>query len=400
MRYEDYIQLDYSPSKNDVIVEFLVEPSKNAGAVAAESSIGTWTEVKTFKRNLKKLAAKVFEIRGNRVKIAYPLELFEPGNMSQILSSIAGNIFGMKAVKNLRLEDVHFPKKLERSFPGPRFGISGVRRLLKVRGRPLLGSIIKPKLGLGPKEHAEVAYETWLGGCDIIKDDENLTDQRFNPFEERVVRTLEARDKAEEETGEKKAYMPNVTAPFEEMIRRIEFVKEHGGRYVMIDAITSGFSALQSVRDMNFGLVIHAHRAMHAAFTRNKKHGMSMLALAKCLRLVGVDQLHVGTGVGKMEGEKEEVKEIAEALREKKVVKPVFPVASGGLHPGLVPPLMKIFGKDVIIQAGGGIHGHPDGSFSGTRAMRQAIEAVMKGISLKKYAKAHQELREALNYFP
>ena len=119
---------------------------------------------------------------------------------------------GLKALKNLRLLDIEFPKQLLDSFKGPAFGISGIRKLLKVPKRPLVGTIIKPKLGLETKDHAKVAYEAWLGGCDIVKDDENLSSQSFNPFEERLTQTLESRDKAQDETGERKVYMINITA--------------------------------------------------------------------------------------------------------------------------------------------------------------------------------------------
>ena len=116
-----------------------------------------------------------------------------------------------------------------RSFKGPKYGIEGVRRLLRVKDRPLVGTIIKPKLGLKTHDHAEVSYEAWVGGCDIVKDDENLSSQSFNPFEDRVVATLEKRDKAEDETGEKKVYMVNVTAPVEEMLRRVDLLRIMAG---------------------------------------------------------------------------------------------------------------------------------------------------------------------------
>ena len=231
--------------------------------------------------------------------------------------------------------------------------------MLNVNDRPLVGTIIKPKLGLKIKDHAKVAYDAWVGGCDVVKDDENLSSQRFNPFDERVVATLEMRDRAEEETGEKKVYMANVTAETKKMLKRTQFVQDHGGRYLMIDILTCGFSALQTIREQDFGLVIHAHRAGHAAFTKNQKHGISMRVIAKVARIIGVDQLHVGTVVGKMSETKEEVSENCEAITtELGVLKKVLPVASGGLYPGLVPALMKFFGKDFVIQAGGGIHGH------------------------------------------
>jgi len=402
LRYVDFVDLKYVSEDTDVVCTFIVEPNgvsmkEAAGAVAAESSVGTWTELTTVKPYVDKLAAHVFSMRNSVVKIAYPAGLFELGNMPNILSSVAGNVFGLRALTNLRLDDISFPRSLVGSFEGPTYGVEGIRKLLKVYGRPLVGTIIKPKLGLKTSDHAKVAYEAWVGGCDMVKDDENLSSQSFNPFEARLFKTLESRDRAEEETGERKVYMVNVTAETDEMVRRAELVLKQGGEYVMIDILTCGFAALQTFREQGFDLVIHAHRAGHAAITRNPKHGVSMRVLAKLARMIGVDQLHVGTVVGKMSETREEVAENCEALKMKiGGLKPVMPVASGGLYPGLVPTLMRFFGEDFVIQAGGGIHGHRDGTISGARAMRQAVEATLEGTSLKAFAENHAELRAAL----
>ncbi len=416
----NYINLKYLPNKKDLVCEFYVEPNrisleKAAENIAGESSIGTWTELSTMNKEIaEKLKPSVFSINKatKTIKIAYPQDLFEQGNMPQILSSIAGNIYGMKLIKNLRLQDISFPKDIIDSFKGPKFGIAGIRKLLKVKERPLVGTIVKPKLGLHEKQHAKVAYESWMGGLDIVKDDENLTSMSFNNFYERIKQTLKLRDMAEIETGEKKIYMPNITAETNEMLKRAKFVKAHGGEYVMIDILTAGFSVLQTLRQANLGLVIHAHRAGHAAITRYHKHGISMLAIAKIARLIGVDQLHIGTAVGKMEGAAREVRMIEEEIEDKfidkktkqhvleqdwRYIKPVFAVCSGGLHPGHTEPLMKIMGKNIIAQYGGGCHGHPDGTRAGAKAIRQSVEAVMKKKTIKKYSKTHPELAKAID---
>ena len=405
MKYLDFIDPTYKPQKTDLTCTFYVEPEgisikEAAGGVAAESSVGTWTELTTEQPYVKRLAAHVFSIEGNVIKIAYPFELFEPANMPNILSSVAGNVFGLKALKNLRLLDIQFPKELLHSFKGPAFGIAGVRSLLKVPTRPLVGTIIKPKLGLKTKDHAKVAYEAWSGGCDVVKDDENLSSQTFNPFEDRLTQTLERRDRAQQETGERKVYMINVTAETSLMLKRAEAVVAQGGEYVMVDILTTGWSALQMLRDQNLKLVIHAHRAGHAAFTKNQLHGIAMRPIATVARIIGVDQLHVGTVVGKMSETKAEVLENIDACKAPlSKVKPVMPVASGGIHPRLVPALLETFGDDVVIQAGGGIHGHPGGTVAGAKAMRQAVDAVSKGATLEEYAKSHKELKIALEHW-
>jgi ribulose-bisphosphate carboxylase large chain len=403
LKYVDFVDSNYNPKETDLICTFVVEPEginliEAAGGVAAESSVGTWTELTTIQPYVEKLAAHVFSIKGNTIKIAYPIELFEAGNMPNILSSVAGNVFGLKALKNLRLIDIEFPKELLDSFKGPSYGISGIRDLLKVPERPLVGTIIKPKLGLKTKDHAKVAYNAWLGGCDVVKDDENLSGQGFNPFEERLAQTLDSRDKAEKETGERKVYMINITAETDIMIKRAQAVVDQGGEYVMVDILTCGWSALQTLRNQNFPLVLHAHRAGHAAFTKNPLHGIAMKPIAAIARVIGVDQLHVGTVVGKMSETRQEVLENIETCKkEMGNLRPVLPVASGGLHPRLVPALLKTFGNDVVIQAGGGIHGNPLGTVAGAKAMRQAVDATLEGRTLEEYAKTHQELQAALD---
>jgi ribulose-bisphosphate carboxylase large chain len=402
LKYLDFVDLACKPKATDLTCTFYLEPKgislkEAAGGVAAESSIGTWTELTTAQPYVTRLAAHVFSLEGNVVKIAYPIELFELANMPNILSSVAGNVFGLKALKNLRLLDIQMPKNLVESFKGPNYGIAGIRKLLKVPERPLVGTIIKPKLGLNTKDHAKVAYDSWSGGCDIVKDDENLSSQKFNPFEDRVVETLESRDRAQQETGERKVYMVNITSETNLMLKRAQSVINQGGEYVMVDILTCGWSALQTLRDQNYKLVIHAHRAGHAAFTKNPKHGVAMRPIVIVARVIGVDQLHVGTVVGKMSETKAEVLENIDACKaELGGLKPVLPVASGGLHPRLVPALLETFGNDVVIQAGGGIHGHPDGTVAGAKAMRQAVDATLNGLSLEKYGKTHKELGAAL----
>jgi ribulose-bisphosphate carboxylase large chain len=416
MKPEDFIQLSYKPTEKDLLCLFRVEPNKismkeAAATVALESSVGTWTDVHE-KEYVHKLSAKVYSIKGDMVKIAYPEKLFEKGNAPNILSSIAGNIFGMKAVKNLRLEDIQIPKELLNSFKGPQFGIEGIRKFMNVKNRPFVGTIVKPKLGLNTKDHTNIAYQAWVGGCDIVKDDENLSSQDFNKFEKRLYTCLEAADRAEEETGEKKGYLVNVTAETKLMLKRAQMVEDAKGKFIMIDVVTEGFGALQTLRNENFKLAIHAHRAMHAAFTRNKKHGMSMMVLADLSRLIGMDTLHIGTVVGKLEGSLEEVSEIKDEIEKKKVketkirlsqdwgkIKPTLAVSSGGLHPGHVPFLMKHLGNDIVMQFGGGIHGHPNGTKAGAIAARQAVEAVQQNRTLKEYSKDHIELREAIEYW-
>lgn len=418
----DYINLDYKPNENDLVAMYYVEISPECESlehaseeIAKESSIGTWTEIATLSADIaRKLKPSIFHInhKKNIIKIAYTKDLFEINNIPQILSAIAGNIYGMKVLKSLRLLDISFPRDIIKAFKGPKFGIKGIRTLTGVKDRPLLGTIVKPKVGLNEVEHAKICGEAWIGGLDLVKDDENLTSMSFNKFEKRIKETFKLRDKAENQTGERKFYMPNITAPLNIMKKRADFVIEDGGEYVMVDILTIGFSALQEIRDYldDKNIVIHAHRAMHAALTRNKKHGITMLALSKIMRLIGMDQLHTGTIIGKMEGGKKEVLECNEILTAQKItdnnitmlyqdwgnINSTLPVASGGLSPLHIPELIELLGKNMVFQFGGGCHGHPGGTLAGAKAIRQAIEAVQSGSTLSDYALKNNELLKAI----
>ncbi len=417
--YGEFVDLRYRPSKTDVVCLFRFEPSDNTsrieavGRIASESSAGTWTTLTNLPGTIQKLKARSFEIEGNFVEVAYPIDIWEPGNVPQLLSGIAGNIFGMKALKNLRLVDVTLPLSYTRHFRGPEFGIEGIRRILKVRKRPITGAVAKPKIGWSAEEHAKIAYETWMGGFDLVKDDENLTSMWFNRFEERVKLCSKMRDKTEKESGERKSALINITGETEQMIRRAKMLHDFGFEYVMIDAVTAGMSSLQTLRETchDYKLAIHAHRAMHASFDRNPRHGLSMLFLAKIYRLIGVDQLHIGTVVGKLVGTHREVLDIKNEITCNRIknrktitlyqdwhgIKPVLPVSSGGIHPGIMPEVLKILGTDIVLLVSGGIHGHPDGTRAGARAAIQSIESVMKNIPLRQYAKSHSELKTALD---
>ncbi|MBR9692368.1 type III ribulose-bisphosphate carboxylase [Candidatus Woesearchaeota archaeon] len=419
----DFVDKHYKPTKTDVRLAYTVTPIKGttlvraAEYIAGESSIGTWTKIMTMNPHIAKtLKPHIYKVDKKRsvVKIAYPELLFEPGNMPGILSSIAGNIYGMKELSKLRLDDIGFSDKLLKSFKGPQFGIAGIRKFTKVKNRPLLGTIVKPKVGLTSEQHADIAYEAWIGGLDIVKDDENLTSMSFNNFDKRMKLTFAARRRAEKETGEVKIYLANITAETDEMKRRAKLVKKLGGEFIMIDILTAGWASVQTIRNyaQKLGLAIHAHRAMHGALTRDKKHGMSMLSIAKISRLIGVDQLHIGTAnIGKMEGAPDEVLAIEREIEKEVVyadevhhalhqdwhgIKPVLAVASGGLSPLAIPKLVSLMGTNIVMQFGGGCHGHPDGTRAGATAIRQSWDATEQGISLSQYAKNHPELARAL----
>jgi len=422
-----YLELDYEPDlENDIIAWHWVSGEmpieKLSEALAAESSVGTWTELKTVNMEVfEKLRAKVFRIEkvsenSGFVWLAYPLDHFDVKNILQILASIRGNIYGLAELEALKFLDVRFPRKLQKLFKGPRFGLEGVRNRVgtNVSRRPHIGTIVKPKVGLAPKEWAEVAYNAFIGGVDFVKDDENLVDQEFCRWEDRVNAVLEVIDKVKDETGRTVIYSPNITDRYSRMLERMDSLEEMGWDIAMLDVYMIGYSALLDIVEElhNGGFIIHAHRAGHTAETRGV-FGCEYNVFAKIWRLIGVDQLHTGTGVGKMEGSPLIIRGYGKICTKKNIdealhlynlgfnwddtINPLMPVASGGLDAGKVDALIEIYGKDLVIQAGGGIHGHPEGSVSGAKSMRCAVEGVMQGKSSPEKAKECKELKAALD---
>ncbi|MDE4908989.1 RuBisCO large subunit C-terminal-like domain-containing protein [Methanogenium marinum] len=377
-------------------------PQEAAQAIAEEETTGTWTALTTRQDYVRGLDGTVESVeesgRGYLTAIRYPYEIFEPGNVAQYLSVVAGNLFGLGRLEAVRLTDVDFPESLA-CFNGPNFGIEGVRRLLGTRNRPHVGTIIKPKVGLTPTDTALVAYEAASGGVDFIKDDETLTNQAFCPMADRVEAVMARLDEAKDETGRQVLYAVNISDRADKIVERAEEAIELGANTLMVDVITCGYSALQALaEEPGISVPIHVHRTMHAAMTRNPEHGIAMRPIARLVRMMGGDQLHTGTVSGKMGGNAEELILDNRALTDPWYgFKPVFPVASGGLHPGKIHAELETLGTEIVLQAGGGIHGHPDGTAAGARAMCQAVDAFLEGVSASEYAKDHVELKHALD---
>ena len=421
-QYLDFVNLKYKPKKNDIICLFRIEPAKGISMkeaiarVASESSSGTWTKLTQEPKLLSKVKAYAFHCDKEYVKVAYPRIIAENGSVPGLMSGIGGNIFGMKAVKNLKLVDAEFPLDYVKYFKGAVYGREAIKRIFKRKNGPITSVVPKPKLGYTAREHAEkVAYPLWKGGIDCCKDDENLVDLKFNKFEDRVKFLSKFRDKAEKETGDVKDAFINVTSPdLKELERRIKIIHNHDFKYFMLDVVVSGFTAVGTACELarDYKMAIHGHRAMHAMFTKNPRHGMSMLFLSKLLRLIGIDQIHTGTVIGKLEGNEKEIIAMKEMLTKQEVseiknlrlkqnwgkIKAVLPVSSGGLHPGILPLVFDIYGTmDIVLQIGGGTQGHPAGIEAGAKAVIQSIEAYKLGIDLREYAKTHKELKQALD---
>ena len=404
-----YWEPDYEPSATDVIALFRITPQDGvdeieaAAAVAGESSTATWTVVWTDRLT----AAEKYRAKAYRVDpvpnepgqyfayIAYHLDLFEPGSIANLTASIIGNVFGFKPLKALRLEDMRLPVAYVKTFQGPATGIVVERERLNIYGRPLLGATVKPKLGLSGRNYGRVVYEALKGGLDFTKDDENINSQPFMHWRDRFLYCMEGVNKATAATGEIKGTYLNVTAAtMEDMYERAEFARDLGSTIIMIDLVI-GYTAIQSMAKWarNNDMILHLHRAGHSTYTRQKSHGVSFRVIAKWMRLAGVDHIHAGTVVGKLEGDPLTTKGYYDICREEynptsletgiffdqdwASLNKMMPVASGGIHAGQMHQLIDHLGEDVVLQFGGGTIGHPHGIASGATANRVALESMI-----------------------
>jgi ribulose-bisphosphate carboxylase large chain len=404
-----YWEPDYTPKDTDIIALFRVtpqdgvDPIEASAAVAGESSTATWTVVWTDRLT----AAEKYRGKCYRVDpvpntpgsyfayIAYDLDLFEPGSIANLSASIIGNVFGFKPLKALRLEDMRFPVAYVKTFDGPSTGIVVERERLDKFGRPLLGATVKPKLGLSGRNYGRVVYEALKGGLDFCKDDENINSQPFMHWRDRFLYCMEGVNRAQAATGEVKGTYLNVTAgTMEDMYERAEFAQSIGSVIIMIDLVI-GYTAIQSMSKWarRHDMILHLHRAGHGTYTRQKSHGVSFRVIAKWMRLAGVDHIHAGTVVGKLEGDPNTTRGFYDILRENHnpvalehgiffeqdwaSMRKVMPVASGGIHAGQMHQLLTLLGEDTVLQFGGGTIGHPLGIAAGATANRVALEAMV-----------------------
>lgn len=414
-----YVCMPESVKPEDyVVATYLVKAGRNADLVARasgmaiEQTTGTWVDVPGETPELiEKHVAKVvglFEVpdytRPNQIpdgprhfvmRLAFPWDNFGP-DFGQMFSAIPGNIAG----GDVKLLDIEMPETFVSSFKGPKFGLQGIRDILGVQDRPLVNNMIKPCAGVSPEDGAKFFYEAAVGGVDIIKDDELMgADRPYSPLERRVEAYMKAAKRAEEETGEKTLFTVNITDRIEKLKSNAMRAINAGANAIMVNTFVVGLGAVRMLaEDPEINVPILGHGTASAGFTDCPMHGMSAeLYNGKLQRLAGCDLINDCVPYGKLPFSREKyLRMFQECMAKFYHIKQTFVNAVAGTNPGLVPQIMSDLGTNIILGAGGAIHGHPMGARAGAAAMRQAIDAAMKGIDLRKYAEDHEELREAI----
>lgn len=377
-------------------------PDKKAEEIALGLTVGSWTNLPELEQNqLRKHKGRVVSIevlseKENQaiISIAYPTI-----NFSTDLPAILTTVFGKLSLDGkIKLLDLQFDQELKKCFPGPRYGIEGLRRKLGVYDRPLLMSIFKGVLGKDLGFLVEQLKQQAYGGVDFVKDDEILFDNELTPFENRIVEGNKVLQEVYNQTGHRTLYAVNLTGRTSKLKEKARKAVELGADLLLFNVFSYGLDVLQELReDDEIAIPLMAHPAVSGALTSSSHYGISSsLLLGKLLRYSGADLSLFPSPYGTVALEKDKALSIANELTRKDSFKQAFPVPSAGIHPGLVPLLIRDFGIDSVINAGGGVHGHPDGARGGGLAFRQAIEANLQGKTLAEAAESYSELNKAL----
>ncbi|CAM4401551.1 2,3-diketo-5-methylthiopentyl-1-phosphate enolase [Paenibacillus endophyticus] len=385
--------------------------NKKAISIAVGLTVGSWTELpEAQKANMEKHLGKVLSISVHELADAAPgeryadIQIAYPDiNFSRDLPALLVTVFGKLSMDGkIKLLDLDVSESFASAFPGPKFGLDGVRQLLGVHDRPLLMSIFKSVVGYDLANLQDQFYKQALGGVDLIKDDEILFENPLTPLEKRVEACMEAARRAEAETGQKLLYAVNLTGPTSQLAASARKAIDAGANALLFNVLAYGYDVLHELSsDSSISVPIAAHPAMAGAMYPSPHYGISAaLLLGKLMRLAGADLVLFPSPYGSVVMPKEENLAVKDALLSPlHGLRTSFPVPSAGIHPGLVPLILKDFGTDVVVNAGGGIHGHPMGTAAGGQAFRQAISAALEGISLRDAA-AHpgnEALQAAVN---
>ena len=395
-----------------------------AMVMAGEQSTGTFTSVPGETDELKEAhGAKVVSVRPleevdsptlpgakvpegtkgkykrGEVVLSFPAHNFGP-SIPNLLSAVAGNLYELREFSGLRLMDLDIPPLFKEKYPGPKFGIEGTRKLAGVYDRPLIGTIIKPSIGLAPEQLGKMVRELAEAGLDFIKDDELNANPPFAPLEKKVEAVMAEIERAADRTGKKVMYAFNITGDIEDLKRNHETVLKAGGTCVMVSINSVGYAGLAYLNSFS-ELPIHGHRNQWGLYTRCPQLGMEFTAYQKLCRLAGADHLHVnGLNSKFYESNESVIRSVQACMTEMLGGYPTMPVISSAQWAGsAIDTYRETNSVDVIHLAGGGILGHPDGPSAGAASMRQGWEAAVQGLDLDEYAKTHPELQRAIEKF-
>ena len=411
-----------------IIADYLVETPLTieaaASSMAGEQSTGTFTRVPGETDALREqFAARIESIeifesvptpslpgatksktangayQRGRVRISFPLENMGP-NLPTIISTVAGNLFELRQLSGLRLLDLEFPASLADYFPGPQFGVAGTRQLTGVFDRPIIGTIVKPSVGLTPHQTAELVENLGRSGVDFVKDDELMANPPHSPLSERVSAVMRTVNNLAIVTGRKLMYAFNITDQIDRMLEHADKVAAAGGTCVMASLNSVGYAGVEFLR-RRCQLPIHGHRNGWGLYYRHPALGMEFTAYQKLWRLAGVDHLHVnGLGNKFCESDDSVVRSIRACLTPMFGGRLAMPVVSSGQWGGQAEETYKQSQTlDLMYLAGGGILGHPGGAAAGVAAIQQAWEAAAGGIDQEEHAHTHIELRQSREFF-
>ncbi|WP_433620105.1 2,3-diketo-5-methylthiopentyl-1-phosphate enolase [Paenibacillus cellulositrophicus] len=383
---------------------------KKAESIAVGMTVGSWTELPQAKReSMQKHLGEVLQVDVHEPEGAAPGERYADVtiaypdiNFSRDIPALLVTVFGKISMDGkIKLNRLGFSDHFVQGFPGPKFGIAGIRDILGVHDRPLLMSIFKSVIGLNADELREQFLRQALGGVDLIKDDEILFENELTPIEKRVEVCLKAAEAAQKETGKKLLYAANLTGPTSSLKSQAKKAIGAGANALLFNVLSYGYDVLHELSsDPEINVPIAAHPALAGAFYPSPHYGISAsVLLGQLMRLAGADLVLFPSPYGSVTMPKAENMAIRDELISRELpMKASMPVPSAGIHPGLVPLILRDFGTDVVVNAGGGIHGHPMGTEAGGRAFVQAIAAAQQSIPLAQYAEdGHPELKAALD---
>ncbi|NBC46487.1 MAG: ribulose 1,5-bisphosphate carboxylase [Gammaproteobacteria bacterium] len=411
---EAHLILDYR-------IECSTDPRVAAAHLCSEQSTAQWRRVGVDEDYRPRFAAKVLdlevetELSGTsypldppvdgpvsvcRVRIAHPHANFGP-RIPNLLSAVLGEgAFFAPEVPVIKLLDIQFPDAFLEHFDGPQFGLQGLRELWQVRERPVFFGVIKPNIGLDPEPFAELGKQGWLGGLDIAKDDEMLADPDWSPIARRSALLGAARKEAEQQTGEPKVYLANITDEVDRLLPLHDLVVANGANAVMVNALPVGLSAVRMLRKQA-QVPLVAHFPLIAATSRLPHFGVHTRVWTKLQRLAGYDVVIMpGFGPRMMMPEDEVLECIAACTEPMGPIKPALPVPGGSDSAVTLPGVHERVGSaDFGFVPGRGVFGHPMGPTGGAASLRQAWEAVAAGVPLAEHAATHPELEAALKAF-